>query len=264
MRAPPESFRPITGAPTFIAWSITLQIFSACASRQRAAEDGEVLAEDEHQAAVDHAVAGDDAVARDLVVRPCRSRRSGARRTCPIPRSVPSSSSSSSRSRAVSLPLACCASMRFCAAAQARRGALVFELFDDVVHGGLSPRCSVNSIRSSSRRAATEARERGRRRTSARHARQRRAHRRVVPEALRAGRRRCAPTSRPAPARGGARRAGRWPSAAARNSRHGLPERRRGPSPFSALSCSTCGCQPRRRACACRVAVQAEAGAARS
>ena len=68
MRAPPESFRPITGAPTFIAWSITLQIFSACASRQRAAEDGEVLAEDEHQAAVDHAVAGDHAVARDLVV----------------------------------------------------------------------------------------------------------------------------------------------------------------------------------------------------
>ena len=32
MRAPPESFRPITGAPTFMAWSITLQIFSACAS----------------------------------------------------------------------------------------------------------------------------------------------------------------------------------------------------------------------------------------
>jgi hypothetical protein len=32
MRAPPESLRPITGAPTLIAWSITLQIFSACAS----------------------------------------------------------------------------------------------------------------------------------------------------------------------------------------------------------------------------------------
>jgi hypothetical protein len=35
---------------------------------QRAAEDGEVLAEHEDQAAVDHAVAGDDAVAGDLVV----------------------------------------------------------------------------------------------------------------------------------------------------------------------------------------------------
>jgi hypothetical protein len=32
MRAPPESLRPITGQPTFIAWSMTLQIFSAWAS----------------------------------------------------------------------------------------------------------------------------------------------------------------------------------------------------------------------------------------
>jgi hypothetical protein len=29
MRAPPESLRPITGAPTFIAMSMTLQIFCA-------------------------------------------------------------------------------------------------------------------------------------------------------------------------------------------------------------------------------------------
>jgi hypothetical protein len=46
---------------------MTLQIFSAWAS-QCAAEHGEVLAEGEGQAAVDHAVAGDDAVARDLLV----------------------------------------------------------------------------------------------------------------------------------------------------------------------------------------------------
>ena len=32
MRAPPESLRPMIGAPTFIARSMTLQIFSACAS----------------------------------------------------------------------------------------------------------------------------------------------------------------------------------------------------------------------------------------
>ena len=32
MRAPPESLSPITGAPTLIAWSMILQIFSACAS----------------------------------------------------------------------------------------------------------------------------------------------------------------------------------------------------------------------------------------
>ena len=32
MRAPPESFRPMQGAPIFIDWSITLQIFSAIVS----------------------------------------------------------------------------------------------------------------------------------------------------------------------------------------------------------------------------------------
>ena len=45
-----------------------LQIFSACASRERAAEHGEILAEHEDQPAVDRAVAGDDAVARDLLL----------------------------------------------------------------------------------------------------------------------------------------------------------------------------------------------------
>src|SRR6185436_17193694 len=34
MRAPPESFKPITGTPTFIARSSTLQIFSACVSER--------------------------------------------------------------------------------------------------------------------------------------------------------------------------------------------------------------------------------------
>ena len=58
----------MTGAPTFIAWSMILQIFSACASRERAAEHGEVLAEDEDQAAVDRAVAGDHAVAGHLLL----------------------------------------------------------------------------------------------------------------------------------------------------------------------------------------------------
>ena len=45
--------------------------------RERAAEDGEVLREDEDQAAVDAAVAGDEAVAGDTSARPCRSRCSG-------------------------------------------------------------------------------------------------------------------------------------------------------------------------------------------
>ena len=42
--------------------------------RERAAEDGEVLREDEHQAAFDAAVAGDEAVAVDTSALPCRSR----------------------------------------------------------------------------------------------------------------------------------------------------------------------------------------------
>ena len=32
MRAPPESFSPMQGAPIFMAWSMTLQIFSAMVS----------------------------------------------------------------------------------------------------------------------------------------------------------------------------------------------------------------------------------------
>jgi hypothetical protein len=62
MRAPPLSFRPMTGAPFFMARSMILQIFSAWAS-QGAAEDGEVLREDVDQAAIDGAVAGHHAVA---------------------------------------------------------------------------------------------------------------------------------------------------------------------------------------------------------
>ncbi len=34
MRAPPESFRPTTGAPLRTAWSMILQIFSAYASER--------------------------------------------------------------------------------------------------------------------------------------------------------------------------------------------------------------------------------------
>ena len=67
MRAPPLSLRPITGAPTFIAMSMTLQIFCAWRSLKRAAEHGEVLRENIDQPAVDGARPGDDAVARDLL-----------------------------------------------------------------------------------------------------------------------------------------------------------------------------------------------------
>ena len=65
IRAPPESFRPMIGAPTFIARSMTLTDLLGVRLRQRSAEDGEVLAEDEDEPAVDASVAGDDAVAED-------------------------------------------------------------------------------------------------------------------------------------------------------------------------------------------------------
>ena len=63
MRAPPLSLSPITGAPTFIAASITLQIFCAWRSLKRSAEHGEILREDKHQPAVDRARPGDHPVA---------------------------------------------------------------------------------------------------------------------------------------------------------------------------------------------------------
>ena len=53
----------MTGAPLRIAMSWILTIFCACACRERAAEDGEVLDEEIDEAAVDRAPAGDDAVA---------------------------------------------------------------------------------------------------------------------------------------------------------------------------------------------------------
>ena len=55
--------------------------------RQGAAEDGEILGEDEDLAAADRAPAGDDTVAGDLASGPCRTRRRDARRRCRTPRS---------------------------------------------------------------------------------------------------------------------------------------------------------------------------------
>ena len=55
----------MTGAPTFIAWSMILQIFSACASAERPAKHREILAEHKDKTAVDGAIAGHDAIARD-------------------------------------------------------------------------------------------------------------------------------------------------------------------------------------------------------
>ena len=61
MRAPPESLIPITGQPYVTARSMTLHLLGEDL-RERAAEDREVLGEDEHLPAEDRPVAGDDGV----------------------------------------------------------------------------------------------------------------------------------------------------------------------------------------------------------
>ena len=75
MRAPPESFSPTIGAPSFIAEIHDLHDLRGVGLRERSAEHGEVLREGEDLAAVDEAVAGDDAVARDDLLSIPKSRQ---------------------------------------------------------------------------------------------------------------------------------------------------------------------------------------------
>ena len=63
MRAPPESFRPITGAPCAHGQIHDLADFRGVGFRERPAEHREILRENVDQAAVDAAVAGDESVA---------------------------------------------------------------------------------------------------------------------------------------------------------------------------------------------------------
>ena len=65
MRAPPESLRPIKRRAVLEGEVHDLADFLRVGFRERAAEDGEVLREDVDQAAIDVAVAGDEAVAGD-------------------------------------------------------------------------------------------------------------------------------------------------------------------------------------------------------
>ena len=75
--------------------------------RERAAEDGEVLAEDEDEPAVDLAVAGDHAVAEVLCFSSPKSVERWVTKASSSTK-LSGSSSSSRRSRAVSLPFSCC------------------------------------------------------------------------------------------------------------------------------------------------------------
>ena len=68
MRAPPPSLRPTSGAPVGLGEVHHLVDLLGVHLTERAAEDREVLAEDEDLAAVDRAPAGDDAVGERTVV----------------------------------------------------------------------------------------------------------------------------------------------------------------------------------------------------
>ncbi len=108
MRAPPESWMPITGAPVDIARFMTLEIFSPTASLSEPpssvksneytyAGRPSTLPQPVTTASVGESTPGP----RGFTSMSISSKLPGSRRT-------------SMRSRAVSLPRACCASMRFC------------------------------------------------------------------------------------------------------------------------------------------------------
>src|SRR3954447_11810313 len=112
MRAPPESLMPMTGAPTRTARSMTLQIFSACGWERDPPKTVKSCEKTKTR--------------RPLIVPwPVPTPSPGMRwsampnsvQRCSTNRSVsskePGSSSSSSRSRALSLPRACWAAIRF-------------------------------------------------------------------------------------------------------------------------------------------------------
>ena len=111
MRAPPESFRPITGAPTRIAWSMILQIFSACASESEPPNTVKswLNTNTRRPFTVPEPVTtpspGIRCSAMPKSLQRCSTNMS-------ISSNEPGSRSSSRRSRADSLPRLCCAAIR--------------------------------------------------------------------------------------------------------------------------------------------------------
>src|SRR5881397_2463649 len=111
MRAPPESLSPIIGAPFLRARSITLQIFSACASESeppntvKSWENTYTSRPSIRPWPVTTPSPRYFSSASPKSVERCVTNRSSST-------NVPASSSTSSRSRAVILPLSCCAAIR--------------------------------------------------------------------------------------------------------------------------------------------------------
>ncbi len=120
--------------------------------RQSTAEHGEVLAEDEDQAAVDHAVARDHAVAGDLVVLHAEVGAAVLDEHVPFFEGALVEQHLQALARA-ELALGVLRLDALGAAAQARTGALVFKLLQDVLHG-CSPKESVEQREQLPRRGA--------------------------------------------------------------------------------------------------------------
>src|SRR6266550_440302 len=111
IRAPPESLRPIIGAPVFTARSITLQIFSACAlvsdppNTVKSCANTNTWRPSIRPCPVTTPSPRYFSSARPKSLERCVTNRSSSTKE-------PRSSSASSRSRAVSLPLSCWAWIR--------------------------------------------------------------------------------------------------------------------------------------------------------
>ena len=114
MRAPPLSFSPMIGAPTFIAMSMILQIW-LCACRSDSEPPNTVKSWLNTNTSRPWIVPLPVTTPRhpECAAAPSRSRCNRARHTCRAPRTSPRPAAPSRRSRAVSLPLACCAAIRF-------------------------------------------------------------------------------------------------------------------------------------------------------
>ena len=103
---------PMMGAPFRMARSITLHIFSAATSESEPPKTVKSWGVDVRGAAGDLPVAGDDGSRRGTS---CPTRRNSLERWVtnePSSSNEPGSTRSSMRSRAVSLPRACCCSAR--------------------------------------------------------------------------------------------------------------------------------------------------------
>ena len=133
MRAPPESLRPITGAPTRIAWSMILQIFSACASESEPPNTVKswLNTNTRRPFTVPEPVTtpspGIRCSAMPKSLQRCSTNMS-------ISSNEPGSRSSSRRSRADSLPRLCCAAIRRAPPPIRAPSPLGVELLEDLLH----------------------------------------------------------------------------------------------------------------------------------